>query len=163
MRTRIPFLILLGLLTGCATASTDAIVSAGIGKDVAGDGPFERYGSLGIQYGDIWKVRGNGGYWFSPGGVSSSFGSFQGGLEVAGAGGGFASILFGPALITDEGGKLAGHLQFHLSGTAGVQDSNGYGIGLQWIHLSNAGIQSPNLGLDVWTACLLIPLGTSAI
>lgn len=155
-------LICLGLVvvsTGCATDRTDALVSAGIGKDVIGPKAFERYGALGIQYGDTWKVRANGGYWLSPGGVSSGFGSLQGGVEVVGQGGAFAGILFGPAIISHHGGKLAGPFQFHLSGMAGMKNDAGYGVGMQWVHFSNAGIVQPNLGLDVWSAFMIIPLG----
>lgn len=158
MRSIIVFIALL-LSSACATARTDAIVAAGIGKDVVGDGPFERYGSVGVQYGDVWKVRANGGYWLSPGGVSSGFASMQGGLEVDTPSGFFGCVLFGPAVISNPGGKLAGPIQFHLSGCGGVKNAEGYGIGGQWVHLSNAGILQPNLGLDVWSFLVLIPFG----
>lgn len=156
------FVLALFAFTGCATARTDALVSAGIGKDVLAKQPFERMGSLGVQYGDAWKVRANGGCWLAtaPGQNSSGFGSLQGGLEVVGEGGTFAGLLFGPSFITRPDAKLSGRFQFHLSGGVGVKNRAGYGVGLKWEHFSNAGLILPNYGRDLWTAFLVIPIST---
>lgn len=156
-------LIILGLL--CATnafakSDLDAVLGVGIGKNVFGSAPFERYGMIGVRYGNAWKVQLNSGYYVANalGEKSSFIGSLQGGLEVVGSGGAFAQFFFGPALISQDDAKLAGTFQFHLTGGVGVRNNDGYGIGISWQHFSNAGIQQPNLGRDLLTLQVTIPL-----
>ena len=152
-------LFLLMLLSGCATAGLDATVGAGIGKDVLSHQPFERYGTLGVRYGDVWKTQANAGYWLAFNEQNSSlYTSLQGGLEVVGQGGTFAQFMFGPAYIGQDDSKLTGHFQFHMTGGVGVKNVDNYGISFLWTHFSNAGIEQPNLGRDLLTLQLIIPL-----
>jgi len=148
------------MLSGCATAGLDATVGAGIGKDVVGHKPFERYGTLGVRYGDVWKTQLNGGHWLALADdqKSATFGSLQGGLEVVGSGGTFAQFMFGPALISESDSKLAGHFQFHMTGGVGVKSDGKYGLSFLWTHFSNAGIEQPNLGRDLLTIQIIVPI-----
>ena len=157
----VPAFAIVALVGGSARAdSLDLAVTAGVGKGVIEHKPFERFGALGLRYGDAWKAQVNGGYWLALGERESSayFGSLQGGLEVVGNSGLFAQLMFGPAYISETDRKLGSRFQFHLSGAAGVRDSGGRGLSFQWVHFSNAGIVQPNLGRDLWTIQLLAPL-----
>jgi hypothetical protein len=157
-------LSLIALFAGAVkarAAELDATLGVGMGKSVLDKRAFERFGTLGVRYGGTsWKLQGNGGYWLAlqPGEQSSVFGSVQGGVEVVGQSGTFAQVMFGPALVQNPDSKLAGHFQFHLAAGAGVKNSAGYGLAFIWNHLSNAGLVQPNMGRDLLTAQLLIPL-----
>lgn len=162
-------LLLLCIFSACIppanAAGFDAILGVGIGKDVIGSKPFERYGALGVQYGGMtWKVRANGGYWLAlaEGEKASAFTSLQGGLEVVGQGGIFCSVFFGPAYISQPDDKrLSGHLQFHLDPGCGVRSAGGYSIMGRWTHFSNAGLKQPNGGRDMPGIAVQIPIGWS--
>ena len=142
-------------------ASLDALVGAGVGKNIlAQHAPFERFGTLGIRYGGAWKIQANGGYYLAlaEGERSAWMGSLQTGLEVVGDGGTYGQLMFGPAYVSQDDSKLSGRFQFHLTGGVGVKNDDGYGIGVMWNHLSNAGIKQPNMGRDMITAQLTIPI-----
>ncbi len=63
---------------------------------------------------------------------------------------------FGPGFLTKSNSKLTGHLQFSMHMGIGWRDPvKGTTIGMNWKHVSNAGIQSPNKGMDF----LLIQVG----
>jgi hypothetical protein len=157
-------LILLGLLlcTQVSHASSlDALAAIGIGKNVIGSEPFERFGTVGLRYGDVFKVQANGGYYLAIGAneKSSWFTSVQTGIEVVGSGGAKAIFMFGPAYLGNpDDNKLSGHLQFHLTGGIGIKDTKNYGLSLLWNHFSNAGIKQPNLGRDMITLQITIPI-----
>ena len=158
MKNLITILALLSMF-GCATAQLDLPVTAGLGKSVAaGSGQFERMGSLGLRYGDTWKVQANGGYWLAqaPGESASAYGSLQGGLEVVGSSGLYCNFMIGPAWIQNPDAKLSGHFQFHPTFGCGVHAA-GYSIGGQWMHWSNAGFIQPNLGRDMFP-CLTVTI-----
>lgn len=142
-------------------APIDLTVVAGIGKNVLGHQPFERYGALGVRWGNAWKVQANGGYWLAlaDGEKAAAFTSLQGGLEVVGQGGTFAQLMFGPGVISHIDSKLGGHFQFHLVGGVGMKDSGGHGLSFLWTHFSNAGVVMPNNGRDLLTIQLIAPLG----
>lgn len=153
-------ILIYGLTTKAHAASLDALVSVGIGKSVLDKKAFERYASLGVQYGAIWKVRANGGYWLAlnDGEKASLYGSLQGGLDVVGSGGTYATVMFGPALIQHPDSKLGGKFQFHTCFGVGMKNDAGYGLAFLWQHFSNAGIVMPNNGRDLLTAQLVIPI-----
>lgn len=147
-----------------AASEADLMLGVGMGKSVLDQqGNFERLGTLGVRYGSVWKIQANGGYWYAPalGDRSSLYGSLQGGVEVVGEGGMFAQVMFGPGIIQHPDDKLAGHFQFHLSTGAGIKSEQGYTLALVWNHLSNAGILQPNLGRDLLTLQVGIPLWRS--
>jgi hypothetical protein len=152
--------LLLSVPSFAHEVSTDAIVGAGIGKNVFGELPFERYGTIGLRYGDEWKIQLNGGYYLDPAIMESSFVcSLQGGIEVDGKSGVWTSFMFGPAyLFSPDDIKLSGHFQFHLTGGIGIKDSYDNRLGITWNHYSNAGFEQPNLGRDLLTLQLVIPL-----
>lgn len=156
-----PYILLVWSCLSSA-ASLDSVIGVGIGKDVLSPGHgFERYATLGVQYGATWKLRANASYYLAlaEGQVSSYVTSLQGGAEVVNTSGQYASVFFGPANISQPDSKLSGHLQFHATFGFGVKDaSTGCGLGLAWVHLSNAGIEQPNLGRDLITLQLSIPL-----
>jgi hypothetical protein len=149
--------LLLAIGAQARAAGLDLAVTAGIGKGVFEGKPFERYGALGLRYGDAWKVQANAGYWLALGDreASAYFGSLQGGLEVVGQGGLFAQLMFGPGYISQPDRKLGSRFQFHLTGAVGIRDSAGRGLALQWIHFSNAGIVQPNQGRDIFPSIQL--------
>jgi hypothetical protein len=160
-------LSLLFLSSIANAASLDAMLGVGMGKSVLDKRAFERYATLGVRYGNEWKVQANGGYWLAlnEGESKSLYGSMQGGVEVVGDGGLFASIMFGPAIIQNPDAKLSGHFQFHLTPGVGVKSDSGYELFFTWHHFSNAGLAKdkngkmlPNFGRDLLTLQLAIPI-----
>jgi hypothetical protein len=159
-------LLLVITLALCSTAANaagfDGVVAAGIGKGVFDHEPFERYAAVGVQYGGVWKVRANGGYWLAlgEGEKSAAFGSLQGGVEVEGKGGVFASIMVGPGLVSATDYKTSGRFQIHSSFAIGIVNDRGYKIAGQWVHFSDGGKTRPNHGRDIAPSLvLIIPIG----
>lgn len=68
----------------------------------------------------------------------------------------YAKVFFGPALITEHDNRLTGAFQFNHDAEIGLQ-SEGYSIGINYKHLSNAGLMSPNAGRDFLLLKLSIP------
>lgn len=63
----------------------------------------------------------------------------------------FAQALVGPALITRPDSALGGPLQFNNDVAIGLRDpSTGATVGLNYKHVSSAGIETPNRGRDFW-------------
>lgn len=153
--------ILFLMIISYPASALDLLVGAGIGKDVlAPHQPFERYGTLGLRYGDVWKLQTNGGYYLTTaeGQRPSYYTSLQTGMEVVSLGGQFGSLMFGPAYLSQPDDHLSGHFQFHLTGGIGFKNTTNWGIGSYWTHFSNAGISQPNLGRDLLTGQLTIPI-----
>lgn len=154
-------LLLVGLSSSIVNAADLSLhVGVGMGKSVLDSRTFERVGSLGVSYGNTWRVQVNGGYVVVPANQSQStpFVNIQGGIHVVGDGGMFVGVMFGPGYFHKLSEKNSGHLQFHLSTTVGVKSKNGYAIGFSWEHDSDAGRTSPNYGLDVLMLRALIPI-----
>jgi len=163
MRSLVFGLLALVVSTNCdiaTAADLDVSLSVGMGKSVLNHIAFERVGILGIRYGNTWKVQANGGYWLAlaQGEKASMFTSLQGGLEVVGESGVFASVMFGPAWVQNPDVKLSGHFQFHPVFGFGVKNSKGYSLAFAWQHFSNAGIILPNMGRDLLTGQVTIPI-----
>lgn len=154
-------LSLLLLASSALAADLDATVSIGMGKSVLNHKAFERVGSLGVKYGgSTWKLQANGGYWLAlnEGEKASLFSSLQGGIEVVGKSGTFASVMFGPAWIQNPDSKLSGNFQFHPTFGFGIKNEGGYTLAFVWQHFSNAGIVLPNMGRDLLTLQAAFPL-----
>lgn len=149
------FIAAITLLSSSSLASNlDATLSVGMGKSVLKQKAFERVGSIGVRYGwNTWKLQANGGYWLAlaENEKASLFTSLQGGVEVVGKDGVFASVMFGPALIQTPDNKLSGHFQFHPTFGIGIKNTDNYALSFMWQHFSNAGIILPNAGRDLLT------------
>jgi hypothetical protein len=164
----IRWVVLIAAMTGVllledsqAAHRIDGLLGIGVGKRILERGPFERFGSVGMRYGgQTWKVQTSAGYWMAPAHLErhSFYGSLQGGVQVEGKGGTYAQMMFGPALISQDDCRITGMFQFHLTGGLGIVDDNGTGVSLLWTHFSNAGIKQPNLGRDILTLRLIIPV-----
>jgi hypothetical protein len=86
----------------------------------------------------------NGGYYRSNSAVIGG----QLGFEVS-RDGLVAGIFAGPALISNPDILLGGPFQFMDDLHLGIQDRNGYYIGVMYRHLSSAGLETPNIGRDI--------------
>lgn len=60
----------------------------------------------------------------------------------------YVKVFFGPALVSHTDEHLSTPYEFHTDLQLGFKDYRGVGIGLGYKHLSNAGIQGPNIGRD---------------
>jgi len=76
------------------------------------------------------------------------------GLDVQ-AGYIYSQALWGVAGISHIDSMLGGHLQFNNDLGLGIRDCNGYSIGMNYKHISSAGIFTPNQGRDF----LMIKMG----
>lgn len=97
------------------------------------------------------------GTWNVPGGMAF-YGALNIGVHVVAESGLTARIGFGPALISHPDDRLTGHFQFNIQARLGL-NMGGWETGLQALHLSNAGIALPNLGRDVVSIYIGIPIG----
>jgi len=67
---------------------------------------------------------------------------------------------FGPGLITSTSKKLSGAIQFSTHLGLGFRDKRtGNEIGVLWKHISNGGINRPNLGRDLLMLSVGISIG----
>lgn len=160
MKLSLWFTVILLLSTMAEAADLSLHVGVGMGKSVLDSRTFERVGSLGLSYGNTWRVQVNGGYVVVPANQSQStpFFNVQGGIQVVGDGGMFVGVMFGPGYFHNLSEKNSGHLQFHLSTKVGVRSKGGYVAGLAWEHDSDAGRTRPNYGLDVLMLITQIPI-----
>lgn len=79
------------------------------------------------------------------------------GLSVISKSGIYAKIFFGPALITQPDDRLSSILEFNHDLEAGFVDKRGVSLGVNYKHMSNAGLFPPNLGRDMLLLKLQIP------
>lgn len=102
-----------------------------------------------------------GGAWFDSrddlGRKSSAFGGYSLGMHVQTVTGVYASYSVGPAVISHTDALLGGNFQFNNDFGFGISDESGYKIGLNYKHLSSAGIFKPNYGRDFLMLKLSIP------
>lgn len=104
-----------------------------------------------------WEV----GFWSDqsgyPGAKSSAFGSYSLGVEPT-YGGLYVSFFQGIALITHPDTVLGGPIQFVEDIGLGIRDKKrGTSFGLQYKHVSSAGIFKPNRGRDTFGIQVRIP------
>lgn len=70
----------------------------------------------------------------------------------------YAEVFSGPALISNTDNRLSTVLQFKHDIGIGVVGKDKVGIGINYSHLSNAGIKLPNAGRDFILVKLTIPI-----
>jgi hypothetical protein len=63
----------------------------------------------------------------------------------------------GPAVITRLDDHLSTPIVFNIDFEIGLKNTKGEGIGIGYKHLSNGGIQSPNLGRDFLYLKVMVP------
>jgi hypothetical protein len=66
-------------------------------------------------------------------------------------------IGFGPALFSRTGDRLSSVFNFHIQARGGLC-ANGFEVGMQFDHFSNAGLVPPNPGLDLLAFYVGVPL-----
>lgn len=69
----------------------------------------------------------------------------------------YAQALWGAALITTPDEMLGSVFQFKHDMALGIRDEKGNTIGLNYSHMSDAGIKLPNEGRDVMSVRISIP------
>jgi hypothetical protein len=79
---------------------------------------------------------------------SSGFGNMSIGLDVQ-AGYVYTQALWGLGFITTTDSMLGGNFQFNNDLGVGIRDQKGYAIGLNYKHMSSAGIYDVNAGRDL--------------
>jgi hypothetical protein len=60
----------------------------------------------------------------------------------------FLKVFFGPSLISQGDSRLSGNFQFNNDLELGIKGFNDFSIGLDFKHISNAGLVPPNQGRD---------------
>jgi hypothetical protein len=120
--------------SGKKSLSETKFVSIGNQEDLWG--PFKDRVSLGG-----WLDNAGGGR------SSSALVAGQLGFEVN-SNGLVGSLFSGPALISTPDVLLGGHFQFQDNINLGIQDKSGNYIGVEYKHLSSAGLEMPNIGRD---------------
>lgn len=88
---------------------------------------------------------------------TSAFASLSFGYRVSLTWGPYAEAFFGPGWIQHTDAQLGSHYQFFHDVNLGFLH-DGWGIGLGFKHISNAGLKLPNQGRDFLSARFLIPL-----
>jgi hypothetical protein len=144
-------------------------------KSLASEGSFLKYSvsasdkfatqkglSFGYQEEILFlDVKWEAGFWADnsgrQGAKSSAFGSYSVGLEPT-VGSFYVNFFQGVGLITHPDTVLGGPFQFFEDIGLGIRDlERGISIGLQYKHISSAGIFQPNLGRDTFGIQLMIP------
>lgn len=114
--------------------------------------------SFGTTYPQTWLIqqRIDTGGWISN--QSSSFyGTYQIGT-ISSNSVLYAEVFSGPSLISNTDNRLSTVLQFKHDIGIGVLGKDKVGIGINYSHLSNAGIKLPNAGRDFILIKLTIPI-----
>ena len=105
----------------------------------------------------IFKSRYELGYWSDSINSSSLYGAYQIGLtasnDII-----YADFFTGPSLITRPDNRLSSPIEFKHDVGVGVMGKNKVGIGINYSHLSNAGIRQPNLGRNAVQLKLTLPI-----
>ena len=118
---------------------------------------FGRQQPLGSIF--IWQYE--GGFWSDArtdvGRSGSGFVNASAGLNVN-FGYMYTQSLWGVAYMTSPDSFLGSHEQFNQDFSAGVKDGRGVSIGLNYKHMSSAGIFMPNQGRDFMSVRLGFPL-----
>lgn len=86
---------------------------------------------------------------------SAGYVAYQTGLKTKGSL--YASALSGVALITNTDARLSSVFQFKHTVGVGVRDYRGVEIGVDYSHISNAGLSLPNAGRDFVQLRMSVP------
>ncbi len=108
-----------------------------------------------MQDGPLSLLLESGG-WNEPGGFAI-FGGANAGLHIVAPSGMAMRAGFGPSLISQTDDRLSSLFEFHIQMKIGLEH-DGYGVGLQGDHFSNAGIVLPNLGRDIVSLYIQFPM-----
>jgi hypothetical protein len=94
----------------------------------------------------LWQVEGGG---FVDINSKSSLGLISASFGVHATGSNFyAKFLIGPALMTGTDDRLSSLFEFNDDLEFGIKGKSGAEVGVNYKHLSNAGLVGPNLGRD---------------
>jgi len=118
-----------------------------------------RYASVGLtdDFNGLLKARYELGYWSDKTNRSSAYGAYQIGL-VASNDILYADFFTGASLISQSDSRLSTPFEFKHDIGIGVVGKNKVGIGINYSHLSNAGIKQPNLGRDLIQFKVVMPI-----
>lgn len=69
----------------------------------------------------------------------------------------YGKLLFGPALMTNTDSRLGSIFEFNDDAEFGIRDRQGYAIGLNYKHISNAGLTPGNGGRNFLMIKVQVP------
>lgn len=118
-----------------------------------------RYLSAGLtdDFNGLIKSRYELGYWSDRTNRSSVYGTMQLGLDASNDCF-YSDFYTGPSLITHPDTVLSTPLEFKHDLGIGVVGKNKVRVGINYSHLSNAGIRQPNVGRDSIQFKLTLPI-----
>jgi hypothetical protein len=70
------------------------------------------------------------------------------GVNTISTSGVYMKVFFGPCFNTQGDSRISGNFQFNNDIELGIKGINSFSIGLDFKHISNAGLLSPNQGRD---------------
>ena len=79
------------------------------------------------------------------------------GVSVNAQAGVYVKLFSGPALVTQTDTKLSGVFEFNHDFELGLRDNRGVSLGLDYKHMSNAGLYPNNVGRDFLMLKLQLP------
>ncbi len=79
------------------------------------------------------------------------------GVSTVSSSGIYIKVFFGPSFLSHPDDRLSGHFQFNNDFELGIKGTNDISIGLNYKHISNAGIVMPNLGRDLLLIKIQLP------
>lgn len=135
-------IILLIFVCGATAKADDSFIGFGVGVFNSPIKVKTLYGGLQEDLYGPFKLKYTLGGW-----DKTIFVTPQLGYEVF-SGGIYASVCFGPALISRPDSFLGGHFQFVEDAHFGILDVQKNQIGVFYRHVSSAGIYNPNVGRD---------------
>lgn len=157
--------ILALLLSASAFAEDVSTIKYGVGVANSGKNSLSetKFLSVGRQM-DLWSdyliYQWEVGGWADIAGGgrrSSAFGAGGGGFHVN-AGHVYAQSTFEVALVTNPDSYLGGPFQFSEDVGVGLQSNTNCSIGVNYKHISSAGLEQPNVGRDFLTILIRFPL-----
>lgn len=118
-----------------------------------------RYLSTGLtdDFNGLIKSRYELGYWSDRTNRSSLYGTVQLGLDASNDSF-YSDFYTGPSLITHPDTVLSTPLEFKHDLGVGIVGKNKVRVGINYSHLSNAGIRQPNVGRDSIQFKLTLPI-----
>lgn len=139
------------------TYATAAVGVANSGKNSHAETKFVNVGrrdqfAFGLTY--QYEVGG----WVDTAGdgrKSSGYGAYQLGVQTDGPV--FARVMAGPALVTNPDSYLGGPVAFTEDFYFGLSGNNKNTVGVMYKHISNAGLEQPNIGRDLAGVQISIP------